>query len=244
MERSEGAAPDTAITVALSPAAVSEINRAQVVARVLSSTVHDSRNTLQGIAGTAELLAMALPRVERVGERVRVILRECGALGSRMEDLLGLLDGSPALPSRVDLRRVCANAIELRQASWGRRRVIPVLRVPAGTIVVANAADVLRVVLNLVLNAEQALASIGGGELTLAVEEGGGLVRLLVDDTGPGVGAAVQPQLFAVRVRPDGGLATGLSVSRHLARQAGGDVTWEAAAGVTRFVAAWPASGG
>lgn len=244
MGRSGAAAPDHSISVVLSPAAVCEINRVLVVTRVLSSTVHDARNTLQGISGTAELLAMALPRVDRVEERVRGILRECGALGSRLEELLGLLDGSPTLPSRVDLRRICTNAIELRQASWGRRRVVPVLHVPAGTIVFASAADVLRVVLNLVLNAEQALASIGGGELMLAVEEQDGLVRLLVDDAGPGVAATVQPQLFAARVRPDGGLATGLYVSRHLARQAGGDVTWEAVAGVTRFVATWPASGG
>jgi signal transduction histidine kinase len=221
---------------------VAEVNRLLVVTRLLSSTVHDARNSLQSISGTAELLSMALPNVDRAEERVRSVLRECGSLGERLEEYLSLLTRQADVPTRVDLRRVCANAIDLRRASWGRMRVVPVLRVPAGTVVFSSASDVLRVVLNLILNAERAITVAGGGELVLATEDRDGDVALLMEDAGPGVSADHEPRLFETFVRPDGGLATGLFVARYLAAQANGDVTCESVSGPTRFVARWPVS--
>ncbi len=235
---------DTSVTVQLTAAQVAEVNRLLVVTRLLSSTFHDARNSLQSISGTAELLSMALPNVDRAEERVRSVLRECSSLGDRLEEFLALLTRQSDVPTRVDLRRVCSNALDLRRASWGRMRVAPVLRVPPGTVVYASASDVLRVVLNLILNAERAITVAGGGELVLSTEDRDTHIALTVEDGGPGVASDMEPRLFETFVRADGGLATGLFVARHLAAQTGGDVTCESLSGPTRFVARWPLSPG
>lgn len=230
------------IVVKLSPSQVVEMNRVSVLVALLPAMIHDSRNALQSISGTTELLAMALPRTDRIEERGRAIVRACGGLGRRLEEYLTLLRPQPALPMAVDLHRMCTHAIELRQASWGRMGVAAVRRIDPGIFAFASPPDVLRVVLNLILNAEQMLAASGGGEITLGVEAAGSAVRLHVDDSGPGVVDEVRPRLFDVFVKPDSGLATGLYVARRLAAQAGGDVTWNPVSGRTRFTATWPAA--
>lgn len=201
------------------------LNRQRLVARLLSATVHDSRNALQGISGTAELISMSQSTSGTQGEeRIRSILRQTAWIGERLDQLLKI-DVPPAWQrERLDLGRVCARAVEHRLASWGRQR-ISATTPPQGVVIAADFTVTLRILLNLILNAETSLIAIGGGQIVMTVTEAAPHVTLVMEDTGPGVAPAAESSLFTTSTAT-GHLATGLVASRALAETMGGALTW------------------
>lgn len=201
------------------------INRHLVTARLASATVHDARNTLQTISGMAELISMRRPGDKQLDDRVNAIQQLCLDLGERLDAYRSVQAERPPALGRVDVAALAARAIELRATSWGRLRIASVNAVPAGTVVNADAPGLLRILLNLVLNAERSLIDAGGGDLTISANEEAGEVTIVVDDSGGGVTTAEEPHLFQLQ-RADGTVATGLWTSSRLAELSGGSLTW------------------
>lgn len=230
------------IPLPLSPAQIEALNRQITVARLLSASVHDARNGLQGVTGAAELLLMsnsADPSRQR--ERVATINRQAAWLGGRFEGLLSFLNDVPWRPERLDLARTCAHAISWRQASWGRLQVRAEVDVPPGLDVSADLVALTRILLILLLNAERALVGVGGGVMRLKASEAADGPRVLVvEDGGVGVDPSVQASLFDACIRPTTGVATGLWTARHLAAGLGGTLEWGGPAAPSRFVLSLP----
>jgi len=87
-----------------------------------------------------------------------------------------------------------------------------------------------QVLLNLLSNAAKFTAP--GGRVAVTVDDGDGVVRLRVADTGRGISADQQERIFEPFVQvgrgytsPDEGTGLGLAISRDLARGMGGDLT-------------------
>jgi signal transduction histidine kinase len=93
---------------------------------------------------------------------------------------------------------------------------------PAAAPARADGGKVKQVLMNLVLNAVQAMP--GGGELRVRVRSGGAdLVEMEVEDSGPGVPAAELDRVFEpFYTSKPGGAGLGLSVSRRIAEEHGG----------------------
>ncbi len=105
----------------------------------------------------------------------------------------------------------------------------------------ADAAHVRAVVVALGRNAIDAAGK--GGRVCVRVEAGDEWTQIVVEDTGPGPTAGMLPHLFDpfFSGRNAGrGRGLGLSVAWRLAKQNGGDVQFERADGVTRFVLTLP----
>ena len=92
----------------------------------------------------------------------------------------------------------------------------------------ADAGQVRQVVLNLLLNALEAVGDGGEVQARLAVLASGGRrwVEVAVEDTGPGLPAHLGEGIFApfVSTKPTG-LGLGLSVCRRIAEAHGGEIT-------------------
>jgi len=201
------------------------LNRQRLVARLLSATVHDARNALQGISGTAELLTLSpASSGTQTEDRIRSIMRQTTWIGERLDQLLKIDVTPTAQLERLDLGRVCARAVDHRLASWGRQRIAAITP-PQGLIVYTDFGATMRILLNLILNAEASLIDSGGGQISLAASVVAPTVSLVIDDTGPGVPAAEEASLFTTRTASDH-LATGLAASRALAEGIGGTLTW------------------
>ena len=105
----------------------------------------------------------------------------------------------------------------------------------------ADASHVRAVVVALGRNAIDAAGK--GGRVCVRVETGDEWTQIVVEDTGPGPTAGMVPHLFDpfFSGRNAGrGRGLGLSVAWRLAKQNGGDVQFERADGVTRFVLTLP----
>jgi two-component system OmpR family sensor kinase len=77
----------------------------------------------------------------------------------------------------------------------------------------------------------------------VSVRAGGpGMVEILVDDDGPGVGAARIDLIFnpGTTSGTSAGAGLGLAIARRIARSVGGDVSVASGTSVTRFVILLP----
>ncbi len=201
------------------------LNRQRLVARLLSATVHDARNALQGISGTAELLTLSpASSGTQTEDRIRSILRQTTWIGERLDQLLKIDVPPTAQLERLDLGRVCARAVDHRLASWGRQHIAAITP-PQGLIVYTDFGATMRILLNLILNAEASLLASGGGQISLTASVAAPHVALVIEDSGPGVPATEDDHLFTTRTASNH-LATGLAASRALAETVGGALTW------------------
>jgi len=103
-----------------------------------------------------------------------------------------------------------------------------------------------RAVLNVVTNAIDACEQSQPGRVSVAVEylSAKSLLRIVVEDNGPGIGEADIPRIFAVFESSKGARGTGLGlpVSQKILREHGGDIVVTSQLGVgSRFCLELPA---
>jgi signal transduction histidine kinase len=105
--------------------------------------------------------------------------------------------------------------------------------IPPEPVLVSGDADALaQVVNNLLSNAVK--YAVSGGEVTLRLLRGPGMVELQVLDRGPGIPEGCSERVFEEFFRADDALASGvtgaglgLTLARRIARDHGGDVTFK-----------------
>lgn len=223
------------------------LNRSATVARLVAGVFHELNNSLQVIGGLAELLqdspgippsvADGLRRIHGQNARAGIAIAEVMAFSSQKTDARG----------RVNMRDLTTRAVGLRSFAVGRVR-LTILYEPAKTGVVdvqGFGNQLLLAVLNLIVNAEQALAGRQGGTIRVGVELPEGWVVVRVSDNGPGVDPAVADQLFEPFVTTksrDESSGLGLSVAKQIAERHGGTLTLEPSPAGASFALRLPAA--
>lgn len=205
------------------------------VARTLSSAIHEANNMLQVIAGSAEMMQMQgqaqpaslAPSVVRRAEIIAEHAHRVSALLGSVRDL------SKCQPRRdgetTDLRKAIDTVIELRRHALNRGRIAMSVEAQAEAIPVrASWRPVMQLLLNLILNAEQAVDGRQGAAITIAVRRDGASVLLTLRDNGAGL-PRVPPEPFALHELSDSApmLGLGLVAARRLAANEGGSLELE-----------------
>ncbi len=202
-----------------------ELQRTQQLASVgelASGVAHEIRNPLTGVLGALDLALKRIP----AGDPSRPLLEESEKQLRRIEGTTTQLLRYARPP---ELREVSVDANELveragrvvgpQAAAAGVR--IDVRPVARPLPVRADPEQVVQVLVNLGLNAIQAMN--GDGVVTVTVAASEGAVRIAVRDTGPGVPPDLKPEIF----RPffttkHQGTGLGLSISRQIIERHGG----------------------
>ena len=207
-------------------AAGAEGERRSTVSKLAAGLVHEINNPLTAILGQAQLLMRDTELSSGSRERLRVIIQETSRAARLLKSVQGV-----SRPQRLE-RRACMLTDEVRavleitqpQRDYvGIRTVMELSAVPP---VWADCDQIRQVLLNLVQNAQQALAT-HAGERVLTVRTRLGVDRAVVEvmDTGPGIDAEVLPRVFdAFFTTKSAGEGTGLGlwVSYDIAEQHGG----------------------
>jgi signal transduction histidine kinase len=209
----------------LPPEWLARANRLAMVEAVLSTTVHEVNNALQIISGSAEMLGG--------GASGDVISRRADTIGSQARRASALLaelsafarDDTPDA-DRADLGQIAQRALAMRQYTHARLQIQSGFEGSGGRFPVASSARSLtQIVLNLIVNAERALAGRSDGRILVGVVPARDGFKLTVDDNGPGLAGDAAAQAFAPSIRADdSGLGLGLSVARWLAERYGGSL--------------------
>ena len=216
----DGPAPSTAW--------LERANRLALTARLLSSTVHDINNALQVISGNGELLELA-PNADAAiikrGQTIRTHARRASGL---LTELMAFARDASGRALPVTMKDVATQAVTMRHYALTKLRVAVSVEGDEGPVV-GNPRHLVQVALNLVANAEQALAGRPGATLRLQVQRDAARTTLSVIDNGPGLDPHVERRLFEAEVQsidaPDG-LGIGLSVSKWLIEQQKGTLTY------------------
>ena len=200
---------------------VTESRNAEQMRREFSANVsHELKTPLQGIIGSAELLASGMVKAEDTPRFVGRVRKEAARLVNLIEDIIRLsqLDEGVQLPDeQVDLLPLCQDVAEILAPSAAEKR-ISITVSGAGFAVMGVRRMLHEVVYNLCDNAIK--YNVPGGNVTIRAEND----RLIVSDTGIGIPAEHQDRIFERFYRVDkshskasGGTGLGLSIVKHAA---------------------------
>lgn len=187
------------------------------------SIAHDLRNLLTAARGHAELALLGLEADDAAREDVaRVVVVATAAL-EFVEQLGGRDAPGSDVPTDLDLA--------IRDLATLVRAIVPrgvdvEMRLGAEGQVALTRLQLEQVLLNLVMNASDAMP--GGGRLLIETRhEADGGLRLDVRDTGPGFSVEALAHLFEegfTTKRPGRGTGRGLAGCRRIVQAAGGDL--------------------
>ena len=211
--------------------------RLDCLAMLAAGLSHDLRNILQPLLIVPDMLNLHSddPKVHRLGQ----VIAECARRGHEMaESMLSFVRGSRAASERISVATLFQAVHMLLQGSLPRGVQLQIDAVAEDLVIDANYTELQQALLNLCLNAIQAMPA--GGTLRLSadtVAEGdGNAVRLCVQDTGTGMDEATRAQLFTpfFSTKQDG-TGLGLMSCKRIVENYGGriDVHSEAGAGTT-----------
>jgi signal transduction histidine kinase len=210
------------------------LNRSATVARLVAGVFHELNNSFQVIGGLAELLQDTPGIPPSVADGLRRIHAQNTKAGSAIAEVMAFSRQKTDGRGRVNMRDLTTRAVGLRTFAIGRARLTMVYEPPrTGVVEVQGLTNLLlQAVLNLIVNAEQALAGQQGGTIRVALDLLPGFVVVRVSDNGPGVDPAMAERLFepftTTRSR-DESSGLGLAVARQIAEQHGGTLTLESA---------------
>lgn len=197
--------------------------RLRTVESLSRRVAHEVRNPLAAIKGLTQLL-------QRRGDpsgHLAVIASEV----ERLQDILdGFLSFSRPLEKlelqSTDLCALTRDVTSLLEARFAQSGVVPELELPPAATLQADPARLKQVLMNLMLNAIEAMErGAGPRRLVVRVEAGGDEIVLRVSDTGPGVEPARAERLFEPSVTDkQGGSGLGLPISRAIVRAHGGEL--------------------
>ncbi|HEX8379703.1 MAG TPA: PAS domain S-box protein [Allosphingosinicella sp.] len=232
--------------------ALRQAQKMEAMGQLTGGVAHDFNNLLTPILGSLDLLhrkALGGPREQRLVEGA---LQSAERAKTLVQRLLAFARRQPLQPGPVDLRELVGGMVELVASTSGPQIRIETRLDEALPYARADANQLEMAVLNLAVNARDAMP--GGGALTIAASarsvaagEVAGLaegryVRLSVGDTGTGMDEAtleraVEPFFSTKGVGRGTGL--GLSMVHGLAAQLGGALTLESRVGEGTVAALW-----
>ena len=208
--------------------------RLAAVGQLVSGVAHEINNPLQAILGFAELLQMQANVPEDVKADLVLIQKESARACGIIRNLALFARQQTGEANRVRHADVITSVAELRQRRLESEDIE--LRVENGSkqYVLAVMTELQQVVLNFVVNAEQAIVASGRrpGCITIRTRDEGDRVILEVEDTGPGVPHDNEAKLFQpfFTTKPVGqGTGLGLSVSYGIIDSLGGHIGYRAA---------------
>ena len=218
--------------------ALRQSEKLSAMGSLLAGVAHELNNPLAIVMGRASLLedkCDEVPALKADARRIREAAERCGRI---VRTFLNMARSRPSQRTAVSLNEMVRAAADMLQYGY-RTHGIDLEMALADELppVKADADQIGQIVLNLLVNAQQALAGADGArrvqvQTGLETRRGGREPRvwLRVADNGAGVSAALRPHVFEpfFTTKPEGtGTGLGLAVSRSLARDHGGELALE-----------------
>ena len=226
------------------PAWLERANRLALTSTLLATTVHEVNNALQVISGSAEMLSPA-SGPDIIGRRSDAIGAHARRASALLAELSSFARDDQAPSAHLDLVQVAQRALAMRQYSLARLKLASSFDVSGDArMVTASARQIMQIALNLLVNAEQALAHQPGGRITVSVDGSGRQVVLTVEDDGPGIAPDAVAKLFVPgALASPTHLGIGLAVAKSMAEGLKGTIVYAPReTGGSRFTLTLPAT--
>jgi C4-dicarboxylate-specific signal transduction histidine kinase len=198
-----------------------------------SGVAHELNNPLQAILGFAELLQMRTDLPPDAQAELALIQKESARASTIIRNLSRFAAQQTTEPSPVRLREVIASVVELRQRRMADAGIELSVTEDGNPQVLAVFPELQQVLLNFMINAEQAVMKHPPPRrIAIRASRHGHQARLEVRDNGPGIPREDEPKLFQpfFTTKPVGeGTGLGLSVSYGIIQSHGGTIGYQPA---------------
>ena len=206
----------------------------EAVGRLAGGVAHDFNNLLAAIRNSIQLAIDDTPKELDVRQDLELALSTTERAARLTGQLLSFSRREAPLMDIVDLASLVHDMLPLLRSSVPAQVDLQVHAAPAGARVLADRGQLEQVILNLILNARDAMPE--GGTVTIAVgaNDTGTHSTLTVADTGVGMDEATRQRIFEpfFTTKPLGeGTGLGLAVVYGVVTQAGGTVRAESVKG-------------
>jgi signal transduction histidine kinase len=193
----------------------------------LAAIAHDFNNLLGAILGHALHVQSLSSPGDEIHESA-VAIEKAAERGSVLAARLTSADAAPLVP--VDIHELVREVIGLLRPMTPAVVAMESRLEASPSLVLGDAPLLVQMLVNLVINARDAMPS--GGTLTFETSNAGGLFRLTVRDTGRGISSEMRALVFepAVTTKADG-KGMGLAVVRRVVQRHGGTVELESEPG-------------
>lgn len=217
-----------------------ELHRMEAVGRMAAGIAHDFRGILGAARGFAELILRtpSLPgETERYAQKIVEILQRGQKLSS---EVMFFGKDSPVSPRVVNIAQAIRSMHSMFQILLGNRVRLTCDVDCSSSMVFIDSTQLERAVLNLVLNARDAMPTggdlkISSRDVTIEDPDGGAAtyVEISVSDTGTGMDEEVRANIFNpyFTTKGDQGTGLGCAIVQQIVTRAGGHISIDSTPG-------------
>ena len=203
-----------------------ELQRAQrleLIGRLASGVAHDFNNLLGVVLNLTDLARGHLPPDHPANADLLRIGEATEQAAGLAAQLLALSKQRPTAVRRVDVNHVSRRTLGLLEATLPATISLLSDLAPGELPILADETQIQQVLMNLCLNARDAMP--GGGDLRVRTFAEGGQVHLVVADTGTGMSEELRAQVFEPFFSTkERGTGLGLAVVQQVVESHGGKV--------------------
>ena len=225
-------------------AAMHQNEKLAALGSLLAGVAHEMNNPLSIVVGYSQMLTELAPDddTRRRANEINVAAERCARI---VKSFLAMARSKPVERRSADLDAIVDSVLDL--AGFGLRRAgVELIRTRAAAAkpIFVDEDQIHQVVMNLVLNAQQALEGVAGPQLIVATSVEQGRVVLTVADNGCGMDETVRSRAFEpfFTTKPQGlGTGVGLSICHGIVTAHDGSIELASASGEgARFVVELP----
>jgi signal transduction histidine kinase len=206
----------------------------RLLSRLLARLAHEIRNPLSSLAIHVQLLEEDLAQADpllkgKTAGRFEIIRSELSRLENLMRQFLSLAAPSSVNLQTIDVAEIAGYVCELLRPEAAARGIEVAMNLPAGLPpLTADPAQLKQALINLVINAIQAIERNGRIEVAVRADPAVGACFLEVSDNGPGVSGEKRSAIFEpFFTTKSEGSGLGLWIVQQIATAHGGLITVE-----------------
>ncbi len=217
----------------------------EVIGRLAGGVAHDFNNMLTAVLGATEVAEWRLRKGQAAGEQLEQIRQACQRAAALTKQLLTVSRKQAISPTVNDLRQIVSGLALLLERVLGAGTELRVVASESPLPVLADRGQLEQVVLNLAINARDAMEGRGLLGITTRLEQvtdgtarrlglpAGRYALLSVSDTGVGISAEARQHIFEpfFTTKGEGGSGLGLSTVHGIVAQSGGAIGVDSAPG-------------
>ena len=199
-------------------------DRLKSVGEMAAAFVHEIRNPLGAIKGATEIIERDIPSDSPRREFLTVIEREVDRLNRLVMEFLNFAKPRQPHKAAASLNNLIRSVVTLTSKEAAKRGVeLEVQLDEQLPTVFADSDQIRQVLINLILNAVQAMPD--GGKVEVKSFRAGGEVELTIRDYGIGIDPAIKDKIFdPFFTTKSEGSGLGLSVAYQLVKQHEGEI--------------------
>ncbi len=171
-----------------------QADKLEAIGRLTGGIAHDFNNLLTVIQGYTNLALDALPGDGTARPLIEEVHKASERAASLTQQLLAFSRQQVLSPRVLDLNAVVENLATMLRRIIGEHIALELALDPGRPRIHADAGQIEQVLMNLAVNARDAMP--GGGTLRLATRLEGGAAKILVQDTGEGMDEATLARIF------------------------------------------------